>query len=53
VIDVSQALLKKHVNAMEFLKKDIDRVIKYFERFGIKREDDEKEKILSRLKEDD
>lgn len=52
VIDVSQALLKKHVNALDFLKKDIDRVIKYFERFGVKREEGEKERILSSLKED-
>jgi RIO kinase 1 len=53
IIDVSQALLKKHANAMGFLKKDIDHVIKYFERFGVKGEEGEKEMILSRLKEDD
>jgi len=53
VIDVAQGVLKSHVNARRFLERDLDRVLKYFEKVGVKPETGEKEEILSRLKEDE
>jgi RIO kinase 1 len=53
VIDVGQALLKRHPNAMRYLLKDIERVLSYFEKAGVERDGDETELILSRFKEVD
>lgn len=50
VIDVSQALLKNHINAREYLEKDIERMLSYFEKLGAETEEDEKKQILAKLK---
>lgn len=38
VIDMGQSVLKDHPNAITYLKRDVKNVLKFFSKFGIKRE---------------
>jgi len=38
VIDVGQGVLKAHPKAREFLERDVENVLKYFSKYGVKRE---------------
>jgi len=46
IIDVGQAVLLDHPQALEFLKRDLKNLVRYFRKYGIKADD---EKIFARL----
>ena len=47
IIDIGQGVALEHPMAEEFLKRDVENIIKYFSKFGIKAD---KEKILKEIK---
>lgn len=46
IIDVGQAVLLDHPQALEYLKRDLKNLVRYFQKYGIKGDD---EKIFARL----
>ncbi len=46
IIDVGQAVLLDHPQALEFLKRDLKNIVRYFQKYGINGDD---EKIYARL----